>query len=130
MELTAFNVIEIYNDCYCLKEKDSEDIKVKVIEGVFNNHNFKENLINEKKAIIKKMLLQLHKNFLRSTGSLGWKFNDARLTKDGRQWTEATLITDMLVALGIAASIVKFTIPREKWHTLTDEMPYFVIYDN
>lgn len=56
----------------------------------------------------------------------GWSFLNACMTRDDVQWGEHSNV-DELLALGVAAGYVRWSMPREMWRVLPGGVPYFII---
>jgi len=124
MKLTHDAVMAIYNECRT-DETEEEPINVNAIvhEFVFNKDKIEEN-----KPKIAELLDELPIQFKTADegGGGGWTFLNACVDKNDIHWGEHPIM-EVLVALGIAAGMVEFLMPREMWKMFPGAMPYFVV---
>lgn len=124
IELTAENVESIHKEC--LRNGESDYI---IVYGIQNSYVYCKSSIDHRKDDIKKLLMQLPENFMKSKGG-GWSFLNMCMTKDNRQWTGLHTTIEKLVCLGLVAGLCEFLVPKkELWKIFPGEMPYIVIKD-
>lgn len=126
MELTPANVEQTFKDC--LFKKGEETKGFIEAHAIMMRVGFHPIRLEEKRADIESMLLQLHDNFKQTKGG-GWTFLNACLTNKGDQWTGEHQTMDLLVCLGLAIKKVEFQLEREFWQSMPGGMPFFVVMD-
>lgn len=109
----------------CLAREDDPDGKV--FEGIVTRALFTDK-IEEHRAEIEAMLMELPHNFRRSVGG-GWSFLNGCVDSSGDLWTGEQRIVEYLVLLGMGIGKVSILLPRELWAVLPGGVPYFVIED-
>ncbi|AXV10144.1 hypothetical protein DVS28_b0374 (plasmid) [Euzebya pacifica] len=114
--LTAARVAELFNDC---------EGGTTPVEGLRLDH-FHDDRVAEHRNEIAAMLNELPDDF-HAAGGGGWSFLNACTDRNGRQWCDTHATVGMLLALGIAAGMVTFALPRPMWHVLPGGMPYLII---
>lgn len=125
--LTAENVGKIFEDCLFPEGTKEENLTTDpvLVDGVTINIGFDPVKIKLHKEDIYGLLAQLPEQFQELSGG-GWSFLNACLDKDGKQWGEHIHV-EQLLALGIAADLAAYLMPREMWPMLPGGMPYFVV---
>lgn len=127
MKLSTENLENVIIKCLF---NEGEDTSIAVRgEGVHIKIGFHPERIKQQRENIKSMLLDLPEQFMATKGG-GYTFLNACDNKEGVQWTGMHSEVDKLVALGQAADLVYFTMPREMWDVLPGGMPYFTVKDN
>ena len=124
MNITASNVLKVFNDCLFDTQPDTGTEFIGV-EGVHANVGFDPHKIEQHKEEITSLLDQLDDKFKENTGG-GYSFMSVPFTKDGDQWGEQ-IDGDRLMMLGMAIGRVKYLLPREMWRILPGSVPYYVI---
>lgn len=125
--LTADKVKEVFVDCLFPDGTSVETMTIdaKLVDCVTCKFGFDPVKIKLHKPEIHNLLKQLPEKFQELSGG-GWSFLNACLDKDGKQWGEHSNI-EQLLALGMAADLADFLMPREMWKMLPGGMPYFVV---
>jgi hypothetical protein len=113
----------LYNDEYV--DETCNDDKL-LVEGICTKYLFKPSRIQEKRNDIKELLNEMHPNFHVQHGG-GWSFLNFCSDKNDKQWADLHKTADSLVSLGIAAGMVSFLLPRNKWELFPGSMPYIQI---
>jgi hypothetical protein len=126
MFLNADNVHKTFMECL-FKDGEPTDGYVQA-EGVLTNVGFHPERLKKNTGKIRQMLLDLPKEFMKSSGG-GYSFLNACQTKEDFQWADLHRTIDELVCLGIATQYVHFNLPREMWKILPGGMPYFFVDD-
>lgn len=80
-----------------------------LVEGLVGLFILDTEKINENKQKIKELIDLL------PDMSVSKSFVDLCFDRNGRQWTGEQQMMDVLVVLGVAANILKYTLPKEKW---------------
>lgn len=125
--LTADNVEKVFMDCLFPDGTDPKTITTdfKQVDCVTCKFGFDPVKIELHKAEIHSLLKQLPKEFQELSGG-GWSFLNACLDTEGKQWGEHKNI-EQLLALGLAADLASFLMPRNVWQAMPGGMPYFVV---
>lgn len=121
-KLTAQAVLDLLNKCSAPVEMQEP-----VIKCIVNFYAFNPDAIEAHRQDILDLLLELPEQFLLSKGG-GWSFLQAAYDKHEVHWGEHCDM-EALIALGIAADLAMFLLPREMWGILPGGMPYLVIKD-
>lgn len=109
MELTAENVIDIFEKCLFT---DGEDTSHAVIaQGIVQTIGFHPGRLKENRLKICELVNQLPLSFRKSKG--GDSFASMCRDKTGEQWADLDRIIEQLLTLGIAIRAIKYTLPRE-----------------
>lgn len=124
-KLTAERVDELMREC--LFSGDEDNSTAVMGEGVVHEYGFHPQRLEEHRAEIHALLLELPEQFQKSKGG-GWSFLNGCMTKDGYQWGEQATV-ECLMALGNALGLVTFPIPRDIWNALPGGVPYFTVAD-
>jgi hypothetical protein len=90
-----------------------------MIEGVVNMYGFNPDRVKRYKNEVKGILAQLPESFKN-----GDSFLNGCVDKDGNQWGEQFDV-ECLMCIGMALGYVTCPFPRNQWHTLYGEMPYY-----
>ena len=96
------------------------------VMGVIHAYCFHPARLEEKREIIKEVLLQMPDNFFKGKGG-GWSFLNLCMTKDGQQWGQHNNMDD-LICIAMALGYASFPLPKELWPTLPGGVPY-VLFD-
>lgn len=128
MDLTAKNVIDVYDACLYKKDESRENMLM--IQGIVETHRFDFNPVRlkENEEKIHQLLLQLPQEFQKSKG-FGGSFLNACMDKDGNQWADLHLTMEILFMLGIATGKAKYIVQRDLWKALPGGMPFFMVED-
>ncbi len=100
----------------------------KEFEGIVSKAIFREEKLEEHRAEIEAMLMELPEMFRRSVGG-GWSFLNGCLDNKGEQWTGEHRIVEYLMLLGMGIGKVTMVTPRAMWPALPGGVPYFAIED-
>lgn len=103
----------------CLNGKEEGAL---IIEGVIRKFGFSPEKIAAHKEEIRALLDDMPDEFHMGKGD-GWSFLNLCNDKHGEQWAEHPTM-EALVALGEAAGMAKYLMPREMWQVLPGGMPY------
>ncbi len=125
-ELSANRVDEIFGKC--LHEGDESSETQLKIRGVLHSVVFDKRKLDEYRAKIAELLLELPDDFMQSGGG-GMSFLNACSDRNGRQWADLHLTMEKLFMLGMAIEKVRPLFPREMWSALPSGMPYYVVLD-
>lgn len=123
-ELTSEAVARIVQECLFKEGEDTS--KAVIANGVMMKMGFHPERLDEHRAEILSLLLQLPEQFQNNKGG-GWSFLNACIRADGFQWGEHRDI-DALLCLGLATKYAKLNLPREMWKMFPGGMPYFTVY--
>jgi hypothetical protein len=93
-----------------------------VVQGIVRSFGFDEAKITEHKEEIRALLQEMPDEFQHSKGG-GMSFLNLCLDKNGEQWAEQSTM-EALVALGVAAGMASFPLPRDMWSILPGGVPY------
>jgi len=93
-----------------------------VVSGLVRKFGFSPEKISEHKETIRALLNEMPKEFHKETGG-GMSFLNLCMDKNGDQWGEHRNMEE-LIALGIAAGMASYTLPREMWDVLPGAVPY------
>ena len=121
--LNAQRLEEILVDCL-FKDGEPTDSAV-TAQAVTLDLSFHPGRLANHKAEILDMLNELPADFHDEAGG-GMSYMHAGKTKYGDQWAEHPTI-DKLLVLGIATEQAQILLPRDLWHALPGQMPYFSI---
>lgn len=94
-----------------------------VIEGVVRKFGFSPEKIASHKEEIRELLDDMPDEFQMGKGG-GWSFLNLCNDKHGEQWTGLHQTMEELIALGQAAGMAKYLMPRDMWKILPGGMPY------
>lgn len=121
---------EAVEDTYvaCLAEDAPAERRV-IVAGITASTGFDRQKIDERKAFIGAMLMDLPEDFMKSKGG-GMSFLNACQNRQDQQWTGMHLRMGQLFDLGVAAGFVECLLPREMWKALPGGMPYYVVRDD
>lgn len=122
MKLEASAVQQIYEKCLLDEGNMAESV---VVEGIVYTSVFHKGRLEEHKAHIMELLMELPDTFRDNVGG-GWSFLSGCIDLAGRQWAEQPTV-DMLFQLGIATGQGAYLMPREFWHLLPGNVPYYVV---
>lgn len=133
MQLTSENVAKTMMECLYKDEEIGADPTIPppdavLVHGVVSNFGFHPKRLEEHRADIESMLMQLPEPFMKSKGG-GWSFLNACNDKDGNQWTGFHRKMEELFALGMAIKKVECPMPRDFWSALPGGVPYFTVLD-
>ncbi len=129
-KLTASAVYNVFKDCLFREEELTEGQPPEGFveaEGVITHVGFHPGRLQENKAEIKALLMELPETFRQKSGG-GWSFLQACVDRFGEQWGEHRNI-DQLLCQGIATGQAKILMPREVWEMFPGGMPYFMIVE-
>jgi hypothetical protein len=136
--LTAQRVEEILVDCLYYGDDDEmpdpmptlddHPDDMLIIDAIVDQYALRHAKVEEHFGEICDLLMQLPHEF-RQTGGGGWSFLNSCVTADGEQWTGLHRTMAQLWALGIAAGVAAYQMPRDLWPILPGGMPYLVILD-
>lgn len=103
----------------CLNGSEEGAVRV---DGVVRNFGFSPTKIEKHKEEIRALLDEMPPQFHMSSGG-GWTFLNLCNDKNGRQWGEHSDM-EALVALGMAAGMASYLMPRDMWSVLPGGVPY------
>ena len=147
-ELTAQNVQNVVMNCL-LKDQELPKIPEEIIQdeqavldflqkagvncvpghGAMLHAFFHKGRLEESAGQIKDMLRQLPEAFDANGEGGGHSFLCACVNRQEELWGQHRDV-DALLTLGIAAGLVRYLLPRDMWHVLPGQLPYFCIdYD-
>lgn len=118
MDKKAEKVLELIEACLNGKAEGAL-----LVEGVVNKFGFAPEKIEAHKEEIRALLDDMPEQFHMESGG-GWSFLNLCNDRSGEQWTGMHQTMDELVALGVAAGMASFLLPREMWMALPGGMPY------
>jgi len=111
---------------HCLfKEGEPTEPRI-TVEGITANFALHTDRVAEKRAAIAEQLAGLPAPFHQGRGD-GWSFLNACVDEHDRHWGEHASM-EMLFALGIAAGLGRWVLPRDVWASLPGGVPYFVVF--
>lgn len=113
----AKKVEELMLDCL----NGSEDGALRV-DGIVRNFGFSPVKIDQHREEIRALLNEMPDTFHKGKGD-GWSFLNLCNDKLGNQWGEHRDM-EALVALGIAAGMASYLLPRDMWSILPGGVPY------
>lgn len=115
----------LYTDEECaeLEEGQVPDNALKV-EGIVNNFAFHPERVEQRKEEIRDLLNEMPDEFHVDKGG-GMSFLKMCNDKHGEHWAEHRTMGE-LIALGAAADMAKYCLPRELWSSLPGGVPYVV----
>lgn len=93
-----------------------------VVDGIAGKYGFDSSKIALHKDEIRALLDDMPDDFHAAKGG-GMSFLNLCVDKSGEQWAEHSTM-DALVALGIAAGMARYPLPRELWSIFPGGMPY------
>lgn len=120
-KLTAKAVHDIMMDCFA---DGSESIDV---DGIVCRFSFSKAKLEEHRAEIYTLLLELPDDFMSSKGG-GTSFLMACHDKHGNHWGEHRDM-EALICLGIGIDKASFLMSREMWKLMPGGMPYLFVKD-
>ncbi len=123
IQLTEALVNRIYTDCLW---HDDENLYQRRIVHSIDKIFFNINRLLKHQGLIEKILHELPNDF-KGSGGGGMSALNAYWNKDGIRWTHNYRSIIQLFTLGIPFKKVEFVLPRNKWQTLDQGIPYFVI---
>jgi len=123
LQLTAQNVENIFLDCL-FKENEPTD-GYTLAQGIMTNVGFHPERLKSHRNEIAQLFSQLPDEFMHDKGK-GMSFLNACNTKDDVQWGEHQDM-EQLFLLGLASNLVTQPFPREQWHMLPGNVPYYVV---
>ena len=126
----AEKVKGIFEDCLFREAEIIEPGKAPegavVVEGILRVYGFHPGRLASHTEEIRSVLDQMPSTFHKAPrGGDGWSFLNLCMTESGVQWAEHPTM-ELLVVLGIAVGMVKYTLPRAFWSLLPGGMPYLV----
>lgn len=104
----------------CLNGKEEGAV---LVDGVVRKFGFSPEKIAEHKEEIRALLDDMPDEFQMGKGG-GWSFLNLCNDRSGEQWTGLHQTMEELVALGQAAGMAKYLMPRDMWAVLPGGMPY------
>lgn len=120
-KLSAERISSIYSDCL-LRESDFDEdgLTCNFYEGngVCGKAVFSIPRLNEHREELDDCISQIHD--IDKAPSFTEFYYDA----DGNKWTEETVVVDMLVQMGMASSMLFYTLPEQLWEYLPDGVPF------
>lgn len=119
---TVQKVMALMTDCL----HGSQDGAL-VVDGIVRKFGFSSEKVAARSDEIREILDDMPEQFHAAHGG-GWSFLNLCIDKNGRQWTGEHRAMEALVALGIAAGMASYVLPREMWHVMPGGMPY-VVFD-
>lgn len=117
-------VCEVYRACLFNDNEIKDEIPVydfSVGEGIREVAVFNTDRLNEHKGEVLDMIEHIENIYL------GPHFMQLCVADNGDLWTGDHHMVDRLVQLGVATGILEYTIPREMWQYLPNELPYVCI---
>lgn len=96
------------------------------VDGIVHAYLINKAKVETHEEEVRAWLAQMDPNFHRQTGG-GWSFLNLCNTKDGVLWTGSHQTMEMLVCMGIALGLVRYSMPKELWAILPGGMPYIEI---
>lgn len=114
-------VINIFDESISKKEDNKSDL-VEVIDVLCKKHSLSKSRLNCHKETIRKILLNMPKEFHINTGG-GMSFLNLCVDKNGNLWGQHREMA-ILVILGIGLKLGEYCFPMEFWSSLPGEMPY------
>lgn len=96
-----------------------------VVDGIMRKFGFSAAKVAENREAIRTLLDELPAEFHKSGGG-GMSFLNMPMDKHGNQWGEQST-AEALYALGSAAGMAKFCLPRAFWSSLPGGVPYIVV---
>jgi hypothetical protein len=103
----------------CLNEKEEGAL---VVDGIVRKFGFSQEKINQHREEIRELLADMPDAFQKNSGG-GMSFLNLCMDKHGDQWAEHPTM-EALVALGIAAGMASYSLPRQMWSILPGGVPY------
>ena len=103
----------------CLNGKEEGAL---VVDGVVRKFGFAPEKIAAHKEEIRALLDDMPDEFQAGKGG-GMTFLNLCMDRHGEQWAEHGTMEE-LVALGIAAGMASYPMPRDMWSVLPGSMPY------
>lgn len=97
-----------------------------IVDAITTKIAFNPVRITEKREVIREMLNEMDPSFHKQGGG-GMSFLNLCNDKHGELWTGFHRTMAMLVALGIAAGMASYCLPREMWSAFPGGMPYVMI---
>lgn len=128
MKLTAENVSKVFSDCmYKGGIKSEQDIPHGsiIVEGISMTGVFDPARVEENKADIKELLLDINEDFS-SKEAGGTSFMALPFRKDGEQWGDQPNGQELML-VGIASGYMTYLVPPDGWKMLPGGMPYLVV---
>lgn len=122
MKLQASTVQYIYERCLLDEGNMADSV---LVDGIVTRSVFHKGRLEEHKAHIMELLLELPDTFRDNVGG-GWSFLNGCIDNAERQWAEQPTV-DMLFQLGIATGQGAYLMPREFWKLLPGGVPYYVV---
>lgn len=104
----------------CLNGKEEGAV---VVLGIVRKFGFDPAKIAAHKEEIRALLDDMPETFHMGGGG-GWSFLNLCNDRHGEQWTGLHQTMEELVALGEAAGMAKYLMPREMWSAFPGGMPY------
>lgn len=121
--LTADRVRQLYARC-ARPEGSTKLSRLNVeVEAWMLRHTFSIRWIQKNREEIIRALLSLPDGFRADVGE-GGSVLAMRERGDGSAWTDDKNDVERLIALGMAAGLVTFCAPRDKWAKLPGGLPY------
>lgn len=117
MDKKAEKVREIMLDSLNGKEEGAL-----VVEGITRTFGFSKEKIETHKEEIRQLLSDMPDEFQAGKGG-GMSFLNLCMDKYGEQWAEHSTMEE-LIALGEAAGMASYPLPREMWSILPGGVPY------
>lgn len=117
MKDKAKKVNDLMLDCLNGKEEGAL-----VVKGIVRTFGFSPEKIAAHKEEIRALLAAMPDEFQQDKGG-GMSFLNLCMDRDGEQWAEHPTM-EALVALGEAAGMASYPMPREMWSILPGGMPY------
>lgn len=115
--LTSANVAQVFEECLASSGQG------RIVQGVMHSVAFDEVVLDKNHKLITQMLDQLPRNFQEQEG--GGHFMSACNDVNGELWTDSHMRIETLLLLGLAIGRIDFCLPRELWHIMPYNLPYF-----
>jgi len=90
-----------------------------IVEGLTATFGFHPERVAAHREEIAALLAELPDAFRE-----GWSFLNMSTDRHGQLWTGAHVYCELLLVLGMAAGLAKYSLPREMWDALPGGMPY------
>lgn len=104
-----------------------------IVKGINNEFGFHPERLEEKRDEIIALLKYLPDEFMSSVGR-GWQFcyfdqkkGGIKGEEDNYKWTESSVITEVLLCLGIGIGVIHFLSERKDWCEFPENSPYLII---
>lgn len=127
-KVTVSNMAELVHETFrkCLFDEGEDTNSSIIVEGITTKYGFNPKKIKENKDQIKEIVNELPEQFKLGYTFLHMCLNKEGQHKEGQHWGEQHTC-ELLMVMAVAADIMAYCLPRNKWDMFPGDVPYVII---